>query len=1015
MRLVAMCLLALAAAWSDAAAESLSNLSVPGGRSGLSRILKVPDTTERALLVLEVTRAVYDAPWGSAETFAARLPELDRYLDAIDVVEDDIARDFPGGTVNLQALARGQSDDVLKGLGVALRRGASPALEPATGQEAEHRRELLLGAGLHVDDLIVRLNAGESVRIVLPAEVVPLPLTPAKWSEVVFKRSVPPGSLFGAIVRDRRAALLYYGLSALDQPTLEYVSAHPDIVSRIYRESAAAFSTFARSVYVRDGRIAPPGGSAAAPLWEAVVGESVSAPARFLAKLLERDEGRLAFFYDTVAHLDAVGVRLALGRSGADQKNQFAALAKVFVEVDPVWRIEQRPFARNPYDPAMLLNALLVSAEGVLAPPNQRRFWTTVFESDQLPAVGVPLPDLAADGPADAAWIADRVCLAEAGTRADRFESVLFAQRVFAEAADSDAPSVLTAIRGYPRYRALLLTLERIGIRNAAVYASAVRAASRLSDVGEPARRAIGFAAFQGALTVVERARFARTIDVPTASALIQTLSESPSDGWKTPGGIGGWVNGHLLPAMRVGKPVDPSTGVESVMFAALAGPRPDRSRLIHWEDMTYHLDRPAAVLSRLRQARAIAGGSELDAVFELWRQVSAIAAEREPVRGLKSAADSLKTAAEALIDVPAIGRVRVESTQAPIADAIADASRLNPSDGSRAGDILEKLEAALETLWADALLRLAYIATIGSLGTDVSNVRELVAFHDFGFGEVGERGVRAPWQVPQEVTGSGLPSHVMGSLLALDLGLAPLALRRMGAEPPDQAPTLNQNDTQTFIENVVMINPMDLTDEGGEAIATAIDAGRARIAELQRDPSTAPAIEPHIQLSEWRVRVLPWMAVNEPEHVQDLFSLGELFWLGRPSPAGAASLDAWGTPGIRSGECVCTRLPEAQAWENYSGRPMTGQLAAHMPDLTLRIAVTLARRKLPAALARDVMALATRDLVDGAQLAYPDDWLGMVRYVRSVPEDQFDDYISSVAADGPLVPVPGARPPSPQ
>ena len=66
----------------------------------------------------------------------------------------------------------------------------------------------------------------------------------------------------------------------------------------------------------------PPGGLRQAPqgtadeavaLWEAVVGEKVTRPDRFIAQLFELNEGRLAYLYDTIGQLDPPRRAFALG------------------------------------------------------------------------------------------------------------------------------------------------------------------------------------------------------------------------------------------------------------------------------------------------------------------------------------------------------------------------------------------------------------------------------------------------------------------------------------------------------------------------------------------------------------------------------------------------------------------------------------------------------------------------------------------------------------------------------
>ena len=145
------------------------------------------------------------------------------------------------------------------------------------------------------------------------SELVPVPLTAAVWSKAVFLRPVAPGDLVIEILGNRQASLLCYGLAALDDETLQYLAEHPAVLTQIYALGAEPFAVFANSVRVHGGRIVPPGGDEAIPLWEAVVGESVTRPDRFLIALFTQAEGRMASLYDTIGQLDRGRQRFALG------------------------------------------------------------------------------------------------------------------------------------------------------------------------------------------------------------------------------------------------------------------------------------------------------------------------------------------------------------------------------------------------------------------------------------------------------------------------------------------------------------------------------------------------------------------------------------------------------------------------------------------------------------------------------------------------------------------------------
>jgi hypothetical protein len=73
----------------------------------------------------------------------------------------------------------------------------------------------------------------------------------------------------------------------------------------------------------------------------------------------------------------------------------------------------------------------------------------------------------------------------------------------------------------------LLLTLERIGMRQPATYAALIRQAERVSDL-EANRAHVALAEYQGAIALVERLTKVRTIDSGTAQRLLEALAAVP-------------------------------------------------------------------------------------------------------------------------------------------------------------------------------------------------------------------------------------------------------------------------------------------------------------------------------------------------------------------------------------------------------------------------------------------------------------------------------------------------------
>jgi hypothetical protein len=146
-------------------------------------------------------------------------------------------------------------------------------------------------------------------------------------------------------------------------------------------------------------------------------------------------------------------------------------------------------------------------------------------------------------------------------------------------------------------------------------------------------------------------------------------------------------------------------------------------------------------------------------------------------------------------------------------------------------------------------------------------------------------------------------------------------------------------------------------------------------------------------------------MMANDPGSIPSMFSLGELLQLGGGAPG--ADLDAWGMLALGSRGCACTRFELPRLGRLLSGRSQIASIAPALPDLNLHVAVLLDALRLPAALARSVLAAAVQEFVEEVAPSDASDLLGVARGVDGITRDRVEDYVAAAAAvDGPLAPV---------
>lgn len=919
--------------------------------------------------------------------------------------------------------------------------GGTAALAAMAGLDSDGvRARLLLDVVRLIYDLRQRENNSERRRGPLrdyvlgmqnmPAagadDAVPIPLSAEVWSSAVFLKPVPPHALAGAILSDRAASLLYYGLFAAEDGFLEFLGTHRSLLTFLYREHAADFSTLGRSVVVRGGRVDTPGGLEAAALWEGLIGEPVTSPERFIRQLFTRHGGRLAYFLDTLSHLDNAHQQYALGASTANARlrlERFKALFEAFSSADPLWSPQITPFGRMAYDAAHVLNMVALNDEGRLVGPPWLGFWTAAFRDDARLADSAREGTLTTPEGVDAASLVNLIGQPDSLVRKSRLDAVLFAQRVFPSASAAQAPDVFVAVRGVLRAPALIFALERLGVREPEVFAGAARHAQRLLGSGDPKRAATALAQFQGALAIIDRARFNRWIDASAAERLVQSeIAVTLSDENEYAGQIAQWIVRELLPALgrATGIPVDPR-GREQLVLRVLAGPATasggraaKREGVVRWEDLDYTVDLGASSLARLTKTREKQGSYVLDTALDFSALSAALAA------GVASASALQERVGALAALLPMIPPPDTSSDEAAVVVDVRAATEkiLDDLRTLRTGISLDRVARIArpllrisDHLLAETLTSLAYAPYLGDPDGAALLAGDVAARHEFGLAVTTRSRAWTPWSLPQERVGAGVVWHVQGSLLGLDATLASLSLRRIGTDHAPQAPAIHDNDRAVFAQAVALTNPYDLTDASRDRLADAQRQGRARLKSLLATASGLDDLRRVVPFDEWRLRVIAWTATRQPARAMDLFTLADLVWLAPNDIRTLPDLHEWGSSGLPSTGCLCTRFPDPGGWDEVVGRHSTGLLATRLVDLKLRIADLLAELKLPAGLARDVAAAAMQDMLGEARPVHFDDWLSIAHYVRDMTRARLEDFVASLTATGPLVPLTATEP----
>ena len=624
------------------------------------------------------------------------------YLNAFRVLRTRWgAVEQQAGRVHLDAAgerrSRGSLQALLEGLGLSLARDRGDSGYRVVLADGDRRSpyeqwldSIFSAAGWPRESVRSRLNEGGTLQWDPEHFAFSLPVAPGLWRSFLDETGDAADAGAAQLAADEAAELLarviadpvwrrlYRALAALDAAVTEYLAENPDV--------------------------------------------------------FRRPSAHLAVFLETLAELPRGHRRFALGawQDGPDRQSG----------VDILWRILERmpddPAERSRVlDPAAVLRAVMVNDDGSPLGPASREFWNVAFRERTVRQRDLDaLSSAWEEGPlVDAAFVLGATLGAPPNVGRSRLQALGFLQRVFHDAEPADVPVVLSVARAFSRHSMLLLSLERMGIRAAKVYATLLRTASQFSGTRDvPGWREALFR-FQGGIALVERARLARVLSAPAAGDLLVALAELPADR-----GVADWLAERLLPTLDLAPQPDfASEAVERALLAVLAGVGPGTdvsdASLTEWEGLQFRFDREAMQLERFERTRGELHGPSLDAALTVWTQRRRLAGRDATVEDVSAAAETLQAMAtgmqaagpgDAGADARAVTHARRLQSAAAALGEVAGRRNLG-----RLGDVVATLGAISEALAADALRTLIYAVHLAPVDGLID--AGLAARHDFG------------------------------------------------------------------------------------------------------------------------------------------------------------------------------------------------------------------------------------------------------------------------------------------
>jgi len=236
------------------------------------------------------------------------------------------------------------------------------------------RAFLTMDSGFPLTRLEQSLQQGTPFSYPFPATRVPILFHQDDWLALLPAKERAGQTLLDLLLNDQDADRLYTALSRLDPETRDVLFKSPGLKRLLFYAPVLDF--YGGRLCIRSGAVVLPGGEAARPTWEAMVGASSHSPGEFVLRLLARDQGWLAAYFDALARVSPE--QQARLTQGNRLKDLYAAFRAGVPGVDAASSV----FTRNS-TLLLLFTRLQWDAAGEPLIPGGPGVWLEVFAREE--------------------------------------------------------------------------------------------------------------------------------------------------------------------------------------------------------------------------------------------------------------------------------------------------------------------------------------------------------------------------------------------------------------------------------------------------------------------------------------------------------------------------------------------------------------------------------------------------------------------------------------------------------
>jgi hypothetical protein len=164
------------------------------------------------------------------------------------------------------------------------------------------RAFLTVDSGFPLTQLEQDVQNGTPFSYAFPATVVPVLASTRVWASISTRGRRAGGDMLDVLLNDPEVDRLYSALARVDSQTAARLAMAPGLGKLL--TVADIFDFYGSQICIRSGAVRVPGGPGAEAAWRELVDASPKSPGTFVERLLNRDQGWLAAYFDALSRVD---------------------------------------------------------------------------------------------------------------------------------------------------------------------------------------------------------------------------------------------------------------------------------------------------------------------------------------------------------------------------------------------------------------------------------------------------------------------------------------------------------------------------------------------------------------------------------------------------------------------------------------------------------------------------------------------------------------------------------------